>query len=176
MKWEEVLQTLSSSRILASSQLQKERFADSLFWGKKQTNILGAPSMQTVKSNVLHAAETNHQSTNVWAPLPLLSLQLSVSWTRIKRSASSFHYRLSSRVPHANHRTGSRQWFVDMSAMCLCRLNQGQAANLSNSHSGRKKKKHSVCNMGKNPAKTITLYCHYCVCRADMSLINAKVR
>ena len=31
--------------------------------------------------------------------------------------------------------------------MCLCSRNQGQAANLSVSHSGGKKK-HSVCNMG----------------------------
>lgn len=95
----------------------------------------------------LHAAETNQQSTKHRAALPLLSLRLSVLQTRIKRSASSSHYRLSSRVPHANHRTGSWQRFVDMSAMCLCSRNQGQTANLSVSHSGEKK--HSVCNMGE---------------------------
>lgn len=46
----------------------------------------------------------------------------------------SSHYRLSSRVPYANHRTGIWQRLLDMSAVCLCSLHQGQALLISLSH------------------------------------------
>lgn len=45
--------------------------------------------------------------------------------------------------------------------MCLCRRDQGQAANLSVSHSGGRKKKHSVCNIGgiQSHTSAATLLC-----------------
>lgn len=57
--------------------------------------------------------------------------------------------------------------------MCLCSLDQGQAANLSVSHFGGKKK-HSVCNMGEMQSNISGIAATVWLCTAENGFIQGK--